>query len=801
MKKAMATTPKTSVGQFRDLLQAKLVAKNKKQKDLAKELGRRESTVSMWLSDRKPPAKLDPRTEKLVAKFLGVTTKELRAVLRDSQEPSTAPRPMRRIDSVKALHDLFDEQPRLDRHLGPLNAHVDLVAVQRMFAAEGFDVSTDILERQYTRDERGLVRRLPRWAPRYLSLDVLLNAFQSEYRRVDEIRDVVRAVAQRLNVRFEEAGESLPISVLHELIASRLPTLGQQMQTNIAHALVEHMVRARLLGYDQGVVGRHWHLRPEYIVNNLFGVSTQIDGLDFLLDGGLLPPTETGSATLIRGLPGSGKTVLGMNIAAAFAAQGHLAVYLSVEEDTTLLLGRLSFLGYDVRREGIDFSAVARRGDARFVVKSMTNVENTGAADADLLKPSTLILLSTLRGGPTSAGDAVLDAVERLLQRASRSPDGDDNRGHHSSGQALNTKLEVCLVIDSVDALIEHRTRAAYDRMFNLSRKPGVFGFYLAQNDSRQRPHIQDYVADTVIALGYRRTADIPFIERIIEIRKCRTQHHLRGEHTCAIRTGEGMVVFPSVQAKLSIWRARVRVDRPAVPVEWRLDSGFDLNSVMKGDVVEGSSLLLVGPPATHKFPIGLSFLASETEGDSLLISLREDQPAVLRIVAAYSQMARLAGEGPMVSVPGSGLAMLYFPPDYFTAAVFLERIERWLRHSKRDEKGRKKLKRVLFNNLNQLSYNSPMFSQEKLFIPALIELFRKERVTSLFIQVSDSSSNTDVGNIFDVIMRLEQGKDSDHVQLQVSHSGPCNADRRPHTVQRGKNGILSLLPPGELSS
>jgi KaiC domain protein len=63
-------------------------------------------------------------------------------------------------------------------------------------------------------------------------------------------------------------------------------------------------------------------------------VRTGIDGLDEMLNGGF----PSGHVVLVTGLPGTGKTCLGLQYLLAGAARGEKGVFLSLEEDAPQLL-------------------------------------------------------------------------------------------------------------------------------------------------------------------------------------------------------------------------------------------------------------------------------------------------------------------------------------------------------------------------------------------------------------------------------------------------------------------------------
>ena len=75
-------------------------------------------------------------------------------------------------------------------------------------------------------------------------------------------------------------------------------------------------------------------------------LSTGIAGLDQILDGGL----EVGTATLITGPAGVGKTTLGLHILATAAQQGMKAVHFSFEEHPPLVIARAEGVGIPLRQ-------------------------------------------------------------------------------------------------------------------------------------------------------------------------------------------------------------------------------------------------------------------------------------------------------------------------------------------------------------------------------------------------------------------------------------------------------------------
>ena len=73
-------------------------------------------------------------------------------------------------------------------------------------------------------------------------------------------------------------------------------------------------------------------------------VSTGVSGLDEVLHGGLMP----GRTYLVRGGPGTGKTMLGLHFLTAGARLGERALFITVEESTAQVRKDASVLGFDL---------------------------------------------------------------------------------------------------------------------------------------------------------------------------------------------------------------------------------------------------------------------------------------------------------------------------------------------------------------------------------------------------------------------------------------------------------------------
>ena len=75
-------------------------------------------------------------------------------------------------------------------------------------------------------------------------------------------------------------------------------------------------------------------------------IATGIEGLDFVLQGGL----PAGRPTLLRGAAGTGKTVIALTFLCQGIAAGEAAVFVTFDESPEALLGHAEGFGFPARR-------------------------------------------------------------------------------------------------------------------------------------------------------------------------------------------------------------------------------------------------------------------------------------------------------------------------------------------------------------------------------------------------------------------------------------------------------------------
>ncbi len=803
---------------FATAVRQALRAKGWSQKHLASFLEKDASTVGLWLAGRHKPRPDEELTIKKLAQLLDQEPAAVRALLAASPDgpPEEGTERPGRVMILTTLEDckrIFTGNAAgmlaqvLAKHAAP-----SVTGLQESLYEHGYSIREDLLREflhthlpaqgyDWDRERQVFLRRVEENA---VAWPIALTWH----------RTIVRQVCTVLNDAFAAtADETLEKSEVLKHIQPVLPSdPDRQWPLPDASTLLQVLLDSHLLrdhtaaGKDR--VQRRWWLSPEFVINRMWGIRPHIPGLDFLLDGGLLPPTAGGLSILIEGRPGTGKTSFALQMATSIAVQG-CAVYLSAEENLARLVERLAVAGYTYEQVPSETSAGIVTRTAQSAAQSFALVLSD---TVDPVQTGAQVKAQWQQG----RGTLVLVALpNRMIVEPHQ----------HPLLRNLRLLLETCMqsgmrsgyAVDSLDAVLPTGGRRLYESLFTwVDRSIGLFlseePYELHEADERR---LRAHLVDMVIHLS-QQVSDAPGhpLQRCIEITKSRSQHHRQGQHLFAIRPGEGLVVYPSIQARLSVWMQRIRRVTIPEPERWVVKQGeaqeFDLTPVLQQDVVRGSAILLTGPSATHKLPLSLTFLASQLEAEPasqvLLISLQDDEVSLLKIIETYPQLGSLLSPQPGSLHPN--LHVLYRPPGYFTAPRFMAWVRQHL-HAMRQRPGAGEVRRVLFNNLNQLRHSSPLFAEEPLFVAALLELFRKEQLTALFVQVlGDDPRSQDV---FNTLLLTDHGPtpDPDIVQFRVGHTTRCDAYRELCWLQRvreldgegkstgrGSLKLLSTLPP-----
>lgn len=300
--------------------------------------------------------------------------------------------------------------------------------------------------------------------------------------------------------------------------------------------------------------------------------STGDESFDAILGGGL--PTQ--SVVVIAGEPGSGKTVLTLQILFRAARKGKKCLYFTTMGEPAIKVIRYMQL--------FDFF------------------------DAALVDQQ--IMVADLSAAVRKGADATLTELSAMIEK------------HQPA----------FLAIDSFRAIADHIDAGHVARSFvyNLATQTAGWGVttllvgeYLLDELSK---FAEFAIADGILRLGAEKQ-ELTSV-RQLEVLKLRGMDYVSGIHFLEI-SGKGVFVFPRVRApKLA---DVLRVEKPE-----RVSTGIGgLDELFDGGIWRISSTLLQGPSGSGKTILSLQFLlAGARQGEKGILFTLEETPDQLRMIA-----------------------------------------------------------------------------------------------------------------------------------------------------------------------
>jgi KaiC/GvpD/RAD55 family RecA-like ATPase len=262
-------------------------------------------------------------------------------------------------------------------------------------------------------------------------------------------------------------------------------------------------------------------------------------------------------------------------------------------------------------------------------------------------------------------------------------------------------------------------------------------------------------VADIIVRLSTRNRHN--YSTRYLEVKKSRTQREQRGEHAFSIKSGEGVVIVPSVASV----HARSQSRSPAVPTK-SVEFGLSCVDEMlgHGTLFRGDLLVLQGPRGCYKTQIALPFLLGgdvrergrgEAPLVSLLFAARDSVPAV------RDQLARLGLDD--AAGRDVELRIVPLPRGHVQPGRLLQLVENEFERLAIDGKS---LHRLAIDNVNLWESSSPEVAEDATFAVTLVELLRGYRRTCLLVcddalQTGANGLQDSLAGLCDTLLRFER--------------------------------------------
>jgi circadian clock protein KaiC len=311
-------------------------------------------------------------------------------------------------------------------------------------------------------------------------------------------------------------------------------------------------------------------------------VKTGIEGLDAILLGGI-PRTNV---TVVQGVTGSGKTLMGLEFIYRGVTKYNepgLIVVFETNPDKVIR---------DAAGFGWNLEELQQQKKVQIIFTTPL------VFDQELNSPDSLLLETA---GEMGAQRIFVDGVGLL------------NLGLSTSNSMYSGYREL------LQQLIESLNRENLTAM--LSLEVGTTPASIAAVE------MADFLADTVIHLGRER--DARRSRRYLEVLKSRGQDYEAGEHTLHITGGRGLEIFRRVQAP-----RRATSGQPTSSTMRSVIGVEAIDTLIGGGIFDGSTTMVVGLSGVGKTVLGTQILregAIRQKTRGLLISLDEHPAQIIR--------------------------------------------------------------------------------------------------------------------------------------------------------------------------
>ena len=337
-------------------------------------------------------------------------------------------------------------------------------------------------------------------------------------------------------------------------------------------------------------------------------LSSGIAGLDEIIKGGFLP----GRAYLVRGGPGTGKTILGMHFLSAGVAAGDKPLFITLDESEDRVRQDAAAVGIGLK-------------DVAFLDLSPTSEFFSKAQSYDIFTPAEVEVEPTTQ--------RIVEQIQTLQPR-------------RIFLEAL-TQFRYL----SPDVFQFHKQVVSFLR-FLVDR--GATVLFTSEAGAGAPDDDLQFVSDGILQLERSQTT------RTLSVLKFRGSDFQPGKHSMRL-TGQGMEVFPRLVPERFRRRFRAETIPSGIPA---------LDEKLSGGLERGTVTILTGPSGVGKTSVGVQFMkeaAGRGEHSVLYLFEEERETLVHRCEAINIPVSSMIDRGTLTV---EQIEPLLYSPDEFARRV-----------------------------------------------------------------------------------------------------------------------------------
>jgi KaiC/GvpD/RAD55 family RecA-like ATPase len=478
------------------------------------------------------------------------------------------------------------------------------------------------------------------------------------------------------------------------------------------------------------------------VINEIVGIPIPIRGADTLLFGGLRTSTDEGLVVNVSGAAGTGKTSFALAVAATLSPFDTHCYYITTEEASEDLKGRLMSLIPSYLR---GLSIYKQKIDDWFHVADLRSLKRRSK-----------------EGQPAELLAKYLEEVIHLVQETRKKAENKLTNDQHITIPAI---APLVVVIDSIFGLAEKHDVEEFQALSEFivqCRGLKALVFVLSGEELSKHSRLS-YMVDVICNLTYRDTeSENKKPERILQLTKTRFQISRPGAHVFHMSGREGLRISPQLSSQLDKEEQRnlTMPDKKQIinalndwRYEGRIDTGrydLDKNCQKSGkylDLYAYSHVLVHGHGSTGKAAIGLKILLSKVpvnDGYNRVAKAWNESRRVLVVSflypeSYYEERAKKIDNKAQVEI-------LAFSPGFLLPQDLMSKVSRKIEEA---ELCGNPFTGVLLDGLHNVFLSFPVLQDNEMVWPSLYRFLsiKKQTIVTTFttftLDLMDQINNT----------------------------------------------------------